>query len=179
MTSWWPAQSWSSWRGKGDGVAGTGRQVRVSVRDATPVGDEDLDEALLSVRSGIVGNKQHPLLPPGTDEVLGRLVEEGRQDAVQARDVHGAPQLSGPAAGRDELVGSLRRVLLGESVPDERSALLATILAAGLNLRALVPAGKVDDASRRSEELLERLGDAERTLVTALAEAVGRAHRAQ
>lgn len=166
-------------------VAGAGRQVRVTVRDATPVGDEDLDEALLSVRSGILGNKVSRLihlLPPGTTEVLGRLVEDGlvveeTRSRLGMFTVH--RHYPAPAAGRDELVGSLRRVLLGEAVPDERTALLATILAAGLSLRALVPAGRIDDASRRSEELLERLGDAERTLVTALAEAVTRAHRAQ
>ena len=41
-------------------VSGTGRKVRVDVRDRAPLGDSELDDALATVIAGLLGTKVGP-----------------------------------------------------------------------------------------------------------------------
>ena len=72
-----------------------------------------------------------------------------------------------PSAGRDELVARLRSALLGESVPDERTALLVSVLV-GVHWKLFVPKDQVNEAYRRAEEVRERIGEQEWAIVSAV-----------
>lgn len=166
-------------------VRGEGKQVRVTVRDTTPLGDEDLDDALLSVRSGMLGDKASRLLqflPPTTEQVLGRMADDGLVDAQTSTrmgmfTVH--RYYPTPASDREDLTQRLRRVLLGESAPDERTALLVSILAAGASIAPLVPRKSFETANRASKEVIQHLAAPQRALVEALERAVDRENSAR
>ena len=162
-------------------VSGTGRKTLVAARDSTPLGDRELDEALLTVATGFFGQKVARLvhfLPPPALFVIrlvtaGVLVQESRRrlGMFTVRRYRATT-----SAGRDELVAGLRSALLGESIPDERTALLISLLAAGGKLRHLVPRRSLREAMRRAEGILERVGEDERALVSAVGAAVLRAN---
>ena len=153
-------------------VSGTGKKARATVRDPAPLGDPELDDALTVVGSGVVGQKVTRLVGavPKSHQLVQRLVAEGviveeshrRLGMFTTRRYQPAP-----AAGRDELVARIRSALLGESVPDERTALLISVLV-GVHTKLFVPKRRVGEARRRATEILERIGDDERAIVSAV-----------
>ena len=79
-----------------------------------------------------------------------------------------------PAAGRDELVARLRSALLGEAIPDERTALLISALM-GVHLKLFVPRKRLREAYRRLEEISDRISDDERAIIAAVGVAASNA----
>lgn len=154
-------------------VSGEGKKARVTVRDSTPLGDPELDSALTVLDAGGTGRKVTSVvsLMPSSDRLVGRLVA---QDVLEERSekklgVFSVDRLHPtPAAGRDQVVARMGSALLGESVPDERTARLVSVLTIGIHLKLFVPKGKVSEAYRRAEEILERLTDEERALIAAV-----------
>ncbi len=160
-------------------VSGTGKKVRVTVRDPAPSGDEELDDALLTVGSGAFGQKVVTLVGflPDESEILRRLVAAGVV-VEEPRRVLGVVPLrryrTTPSAGREELVARVRSALLGESVPDERTALLVSVLDLATPLTRFVPRSEVGEADRRAREIRGRVGDAERAVMEAVQESMSR-----
>ncbi len=158
-------------------VSGDGRKTRVTVRDLTPLGDAELDDALLTVETGVSGNKVSRLVEflPTSDQVLDRLVAAGEvtEESQQKLGMFSVTRrYPAPSARRDEVVGRLRSALLGESVPDDRTAMLTSVLLASTNLKHWVGRQHVKEADRRAREISERLRDDEQTLVAAIKAAV-------
>jgi hypothetical protein len=160
-------------------VSGTGRKARVTLRDATPLGDPELDDALMAIGSGVFGQKVTRLVDvvPKTHQLVARLVDDGliveesrrRLGMFTVRRYRPAP-----SAGRDELVARLRSALLGESIPDERTALLISVLI-DVHDKLFVPRNRIAEARRRAKEILERIGADERAIVSAVAVAASNA----
>lgn len=152
-------------------VSGTGKKVRATVRDPAPLGDPELDDALTVVGSGMFGQKVTRLVDvvPSTPQLLRRLVADGVL-TVESRRLLGVIPVRRyrptPAADRDRLVASLRSALMGESIPDERTALLIAVLV-DVHWKLFVPRHAVNDAFRRAPELLDRIGPQERAIVEA------------
>lgn len=153
-------------------VSGTGRKARLTVRDSTPLGNPELDSALTILDAGGPGQKvtgNVPLL--GSDRLVKRLVadgvlEERSEKRLGVFTVHRLDPT--PAAGRDELVARLRSALLGESIPDDRTALLVSVLNVGVNPKLFVPKDRVKEAYRRAEEMSDRITDQQRALISAV-----------
>lgn len=151
-------------------VSGEGRRTRVSVADASPLGDPELDKALsrLAIDSGEQKVSRTVWLLPGAEQVVERLVGQGvllegsrtRLGVFTSRVLEATP-----AAGRDEIVARLRSALLGESVPDRRTAQLVSVVTIGVHLKLFVPRDRVDEAYRRADEILAGLGEADRALM--------------
>lgn len=163
-------------------VTGTGKSTRVTVRDPTPLGDDELDDALATVGSGLVGTKVTWLLEllPTADELLRRLVRDGAlvdETRTVLKVVTLRRHRPTPAAGRDELVARVRSALRGDSVPDGRTALILGLVDAGRMLRTFVSGREIDLAHRNVLAALERLGDTERAVVAAVEVKVDRANR--
>jgi hypothetical protein len=147
------------------------------VRDPTPLGDPELDDALTVVGTGVVGHKVTRLADavPKTHQLLRRLVAQEvlteqshrRLGMFTVRRYHPTP-----AAGRDELASRLRSALLGEAVPDERTALLASVLV-DVHWKLFVPRKRVGEAFARAKEILERISEDERAVIAAVREAMG------
>ncbi len=161
-------------------ASGEGKGVRITVLDPSPLGVVELDDALLAISTGVLGSKATRLVSvvPRADELVRRLLSEG----VLVEETHTKWGLVSvrryrptPAAGRDELLARARGALLGESVPDDRTALIVAALYAGGNLKKCVPLDRFKDAQRHAAEILERLGDDERALVSAVDVAATRA----
>lgn len=162
-------------------VSGTGRTMGVTVRDPAPLGDPELDDALLTIATGVLGSRVRRLLPflSQPSQLVSRLVSAG----VLVEESHRRLAMftvrryrPTPAAGHDELLAALRSALLGESIPDERTALLVSLLAAGGKVHHLVPQRSSREARRRAAGVLERVGEDERLLVSEIAAAVTRAN---
>ena len=127
-------------------VSGTGRKTRLALRDPTPLGDPELDEALNMIGSGIFGHKATCLadVVPRTDQLAERLVRDGVLEQEEHRRLgmftvrRYRPTA---AAGRDALVAQVGSAMLGESVPDERTALLISSLV-DVHEKLIVPKGK-------------------------------------
>ena len=158
-------------------VSGDGRKTRVTVRDLTPLGDAELDDALLAVETGVFGNKVSRLVEflPTSDEVLDRLVaaDEVTEESQQKLGMFSVTRrYPAPSARRDEVVGRLRSALLGESVPDERTAMLVVVLLSSTNLKHWVGRQHVKAADCRAREILEGLPEHEQRLVAAIKAAV-------
>ncbi len=158
-------------------VAASGKKTRVTVRNPAPLGDAELDEALLTVGSGAFGQRVTRLLAflPESTQVLERLVTTGVVVEESDRKFGMVPvrrRHATPTAGRDELVARLRSALLGESQPDDRTALLVSVLVVSANLKHWVPKQDRKEADRRAREILERLGPDERTVLSAVQVAV-------
>ncbi len=107
-------------------VSGTGRKVRVDVRDRVPLGDSELDDALTTVIVGLLGTKVRTLvdLMPRSSQILRRLVGSGAvvEESRTRLGLTLRRYTTTPATGRDELVERLRSDLLGD---DERAILSA------------------------------------------------------
>lgn len=151
-------------------VSGEGRKTRITVTDTSPLGDPELDKALsrLAIDSGEQKVSRTVWLLPGAEQVVERLVGQGvllegsrtRLGVFTTRFLEVTP-----AAGRDEIVAGLRSALLGESVPDRRTALLVSVVTIGVHLKLFVEKDRVDEAYRRADEILAGLGDADRALI--------------
>lgn len=157
-------------------VSGTGKNVQVRLRDSKPFGTPDLDDALLTIGSGVFGQKvtrvRHFL--PEDYEIVRRLVVDGVFLEESHRKLGMFPvrrYRPTPSAGHEELVARVRHTLLGESMPDERTALLVSVLDMGVHFKLFVPKSSVKEADRHAKEILERLGDSQRVLLSALREA--------
>lgn len=94
----------------------------------------------------------------------GLLVEEERMTGRLFK--RRRPHLT--AAGRDGPAARVRAVLLGEAVPDERTALLVAALDVAMPTKLLVPKDRVKEADRRMREIAAGIGEAERALISAV-----------
>lgn len=159
-------------------VAGTGKDTRSTVRDPTALGDPELDTALRRIQTVANGervSRQVGILQSRLGIAQG-LVERGefvdethkRLGVLTVRRLRATP-----AAGRDEIVARVRSVLLGESVPDDRTAALIALVNVGLPLTFFVPRQDAKAARRRAEECITRLSEAERTVFSAAQFAMG------
>lgn len=159
-------------------VSGSGRKARVSLRDPSPLGDRELDDALVTIGTGVFGQRVTTLVGvvPQSRELLRRLVADG-VITEEARRVLGLVTVRRyrptPAAGRDALVTRVRGALLGESVPDERTALLVSVLV-DVHPKVFVPRERLREARRRSAEIRERACDDVRAVLSAVLEAATR-----
>ena len=154
-------------------VSGADKKLQVTLRDSTPLGDPELDDALQRIGSGMVGQKVTTIrrFLPEDYEIVMRLVADGAVLEESRRKLGMFPvrrYRPTASAGRDELVARLRSSLLGESMPDERTALLISVLNLGVHPKLFVPRSSVKEARRRAEEILERIGDVDRALVSTL-----------
>ncbi|WP_432478210.1 GOLPH3/VPS74 family protein [Nocardioides sp. GXQ0305] len=153
-------------------VSGTGKKARATLRDATPLGDPELDDALTVVGSGVLGHKVTRLVGgvPHTDQLVRRLVADGIlvEESQRRLGMFTVRRYQpGPSAHREQLVARLRSALLGESVPDRRTAMLIAVLV-DVHPKLFVPRKQVGEARRRAEEILERIGEAEQAIVSAV-----------
>ncbi len=158
-------------------VSGEGRKVRVTVVDPTPLGDRVLDDALLTIQTGVFGTKVRRLISflPSSADVLRRLGADGTTIEEKHRTFGifpGRRYRATPGSGRDEIVGRLRGALLGESVPDVRTTLLLSALDVGVPWKLFVPRDRVEEADRRAQEVRERIGEGQRTVFSAVQQAL-------
>ena len=160
-------------------VTGSGQALEVAVEDATPVGDELLDEALRTVgeRPGRVTKLVRRL--PTSDRVLQRLVAEGavtvdseRKWGLKTVERHRPT----PGAGREALVAMTKESVFGAMPPDARSAMLVSVLAIGRPLRAGVPEGQRPEVRRHLLAVRDSLGEEEAAVVATVDEVVRRAN---
>lgn len=154
-------------------VDGTGKDTRVTVSDPTPLGDPLLDFSMEMLDIG--GPARRASRKAQALRVVDRLTAQLVDDGVlveESRKRFGVFAVDRfvptPAAGRDEVVARIRSVLLGESVPDERTSLLVAALGICIPVKLFVPREQKKEAERRSAEILERIGDDERALVEAV-----------
>ncbi len=154
-------------------VTGTGRKARYTVLDSAPLGDPDLDSALGGLAAGGVGRSvaRNVVLLPSDDQVARHMVSEGLLVEETGRVLGILPSRRlrpTPAAGRDELVARVRAALLGEAVPDDRTALLVSALGLGTPSKLFVPKDRAKEADRRRTDVLDRIGDEARAIVSAV-----------
>ncbi|VXB81146.1 GOLPH3/VPS74 family protein [Nocardioides sp. AX2bis] len=155
-------------------VAGAGRKARYRVLDSAPLGDPDLDSALRGLDAGGVGRTvaRNVGLLPRDDQVATRLVAEGLLLEGTGRTLGVIPSRRldpTPAAGRDEVVARVRAALLGESVPDDRTALLLAALLLGTPSKLFVPKDRAKEAARRWLEIVNGIGEDGLAIVSAVA----------
>ena len=154
-------------------VSGTGKALRYTLRDSTPLGDPVLDEALQSLDAAGFGKElaRYVSVMPSDDRVIEQLVGQGLLVDETHRVLGVLPRrrlLPTATAGREEAVARIRSALLGEAVPDERTALLVVALHVGIPCSLFVPRGRVREADRRRDELLASIGDDVRAVVMAV-----------
>lgn len=159
-------------------VTGTGKDTRSTVRDATSLGNPELDTALRRIQTVANGQRvtrqvailQSDLVIAQGMVTQGEFVEETRSrlGLFSVRRLRATP-----AAGRDEIVARVRSVLLGEAVPDDRTSALVALVNFGLPLKLFVPRQEAKAARRRAEEAIKRLSDAEQTIFSAVQFAMG------
>ena len=154
-------------------VYGRKRKVKLSLRDAAPLGDPELDDAMLTIGSGILGSRLTVLVDslPQTEQFLRRLIKEGvvveethRRFGITTRRYR-----TTPSSGREQVAARVRSALLGESIPDDRTALLISSLV-DVHLKVFVDKPQVREARRRAEELRARIGEDERAIIHAVVE---------
>lgn len=153
-------------------VTGSGKATRHTLIGSSLLGDPDLDKALTNLelyRPGRKTMRQVDALPRPEhliEQLIadGLLVEEERMTGgfFKRRRLHLT------AAGRDEPAARVRAVLLGEAVPDERTALLVAALNVAMPSKFLVPKDRVKEADRRMREIAAGIGEAERALISAM-----------
>ncbi|VXB81121.1 GOLPH3/VPS74 family protein [Nocardioides sp. AX2bis] len=154
-------------------VSGTGKALRYTLRDSTPLGDPVLDEALQSLDAAGFGKElaRYVSVMPSDDRLIEQLVGQGLLVDETHRVLGVLPRrrlLPTATAGREEVVARIRSALVGEAVPDERTALLVVALHVGIPCSLFVPRGRVREADRRRDELLESIGDDVRAVVMAV-----------
>lgn len=150
-------------------VEGSEHPRLLVVRDDSPTGEKHLDASLDVVKAGMGRRRLRKLIGivPQTAEVLRGLVREGevleqtkRRLGVKVRRYQPAP-----GSRHDDLVRSVRGVLLGEAVPDHRTALLVCSLV-GVAPDLFVERADRKQARRRIEEAESRLSEDEQTVIT-------------
>ncbi|GAA0978301.1 hypothetical protein ENKNEFLB_02812 [Nocardioides aquaticus] len=153
-------------------VTGSGKATRHTLVGSSLLGDPELDMTLTRLelyRPGWKTVGQVDFLP-GPEHLVERLVAEGL--VVEEERVTGGlfkrRRLHLTAAGRDEPAARVRAALLGEAVPDERTALLVAALNVAMPTRLLVPKDRVKEADRRMREIVAGVGEAERALISAV-----------
>jgi len=159
------------------GATGSGKKARVTLHDATPLGDDVLDDALATIGSAVFGDKVTTLAGflPDSLQVLRQLAAAGAVTEREHRVLGLVPTrryLPTPVADRDRLVAAVRSALLGESVPDDRTALLVAALSVAIPFRRFVPRARVDEAEQRAGEILRSLPEDERVLLDAVSTAL-------
>lgn len=155
------------------GVSGSGKTLEVSVRDSAPLGDHDLDDALSRIGSGVFGRKLTRVrrILPNAVEVIHGLVVQGLVQEEQRTRMGVFPVRRfrpTPAAGHEQLVGQLRRVLRGEESPDEDTARLVAAMSLGVPVKLLVGKADVREARARAESVAERLPSDEQEVLATL-----------
>ena len=154
-------------------VSGTGRKTRVTVLDAHPFGNHELDRSLALLAAAQPGSRltrDVPLLP-GAQMMATRLVSRGliHEETHRRLGLLTARRLNPtPAAGRDAVVSRVRSALLGESLPDDRTALLISVFEVGVPVRFFVPRGRTREADRRAVDIREGIGADGRALLSAV-----------
>lgn len=154
-------------------VVGRKRKVRLELRDATPLGNTELDDAMLTIGAGLLGRRLSILVGsmPQTSQVLRRLVEDGAvvEETHRRMGITTRRYRTTPSSGRDEVAARIRSALLGESVPDDRTALLIASLV-DVHPKVFVDKKQVREAHRREVEIRGRVGEDERAIIRAVFE---------
>ena len=155
-------------------VSGTGRKARYTVLDSAPLGSPELDSALSGLDAGGVGRTvaRNVVLLPTDNQLAKRLVTEGLLVEETGRMLAVFPTRRlrpTPAAGRDELIARVRAALLGESAPDDRTALLIAALGLGTPTKLFVPKDRVKEADRQQEMVVNGIGSDGLAIVSAVA----------
>ena len=154
-------------------VTGRKRKVHLALREATPLGNAELDEAMLTIGAGMLGRRLTVLLSsmPETSHILRPLIEEGLvvEETHRRLGVTTRRYRTTPSSGREEIVARIRSALLGESIPDDRTALLISSLV-DVHSKVFVDKKQVREAGRRRTEVLDRIGEDERAIVHAVVE---------
>jgi hypothetical protein len=152
-------------------VTGTGRKTRLTLRDPAPLGDPELDDAMLTIGANLLGSKATRLVGcvPQTEELLRRLVKDGLvlEETRQRFGFTVRRYRPAPAAGRDAIVARVGAVLLGESIPDARTALLVASFV-DVHAKLFVPRKRLREAYRRLPDIVAGLRDGERAIRSAV-----------
>ncbi len=155
-------------------VSGTGRKARYTVLDSGPLGVLELDSALSGLDAGGVGRTvaRNVVLLPTDDQLSKRLVTEGLLVEETGRTLGVLPTRRlrpTPDAGRDEVIARVRAALLGESVPDDRTALLIAALGLGTPTKLFVSKDRVKEADRQQQRIVDGIGSDGLAIVSAIA----------
>lgn len=154
-------------------VTGRKRKVHLSLRDVTPLGNPELDDAMLTIGAGLLGRRLSVLVGsmPQTAEILRRLVGEGLvvEEAHRRMGITTRRYRTTSSSARDEIVTRIRAALLGESVPDDRTALLIASLV-DVHPKVFVDKLQVREARRRRAAIVEQIGEDERAILHAVRE---------
>lgn len=154
-------------------VTGRKRKVHLALREATPLGNTELDDAMLTIGAGLLGRRLTVLLGsmPQTWQILRPLIEEGVvvEEAHRRLGVTTRRYRTTCSSGREEIVARIRSALLGESIPDDRTALLISSLV-DVHPKVFVDKKQVREARRRAAEILDRIGEDERAIIHAVVE---------
>ena len=152
-------------------VYGRKRKVKLSLRDAAPLGDPELDDAMLTIGSGFLGSRLTMLVDsmPQTEQFLRRLVKEGAvvEETHRRFGITTRRYRTTPSSGREQIAARIRSALLGESIPDDRTARLISSLV-DVDPKVFVEKPRVGEARRRAEEIRASIGEDERAIVHAV-----------
>lgn len=152
-------------------VSDEGKKTRVDARNDAPTGDPDLDDALVTIASGMFGHRVKRLasfLPPVPSQLRDRMLKEGVVVERPHRLLGLFPTTRHdptPTARADELVATVRGTLLGQTVPDARTALLVCALDIVAPPREWVDKPEIKAARARVREIRDRLPDQERAVI--------------
>ncbi|VXB34494.1 GOLPH3/VPS74 family protein [Nocardioides sp. AX2bis] len=152
-------------------VTGSGKATRHTLIGSSLLGDPDLDKALTRLELYRPGRKTMGQVDslPHADYLIERLVADGLLvEERKAGVLFTRPRLHLTAAGRQAPAARVRSILLGEALPDERTALLVAALHVGMPSKLLVPKDRAKEADRRMREIAAGIGEAEKALISAV-----------
>lgn len=157
-------------------ISGEGKQATIEVIDSAPVGDPMLDDELKALEMGIGGRKLTGAMGRASMILMVRaLASAGWVDTEKTKKL-GLVTVTRyhplPVTGRDALVARVRRVLVGEQVPDRHTGLLATML--GRDQGRWVPREHRSSAPERVQTFVRSAAvtDHERAVISAMASAI-------
>lgn len=154
---------------------------RIVVRDASPTGDADLDDALELISASSKARKPDhwvgKLKKGARDATLARLVDRGLVRPEEQKVLGVIPVTRHPAVDdrlEREIRGRVRQVLVHGAEPSERTGALVSLLHACDLVDDAVPKEDKRDAKRRAKEIAkgEQVGKAVSTSVMATQAAV-------
>lgn len=158
-------------------VTGEGKKARVTVRDSNPIGDAALDEALLTIGSGVFGQRASTLLQflPTSEDVVTQLVAAGlvvRETPPGSGMFASRRYRTTTVAVRDDVVVRVRGALLGQLAPDAHTTMLVAALDLAMPMKLFVPKDRRKEADRSAKDLRDRLTADQRVLFSAVQEAM-------
>ncbi|MBB3664328.1 MULTISPECIES: GOLPH3/VPS74 family protein [Prauserella salsuginis group] len=151
-------------RGRVDvtGEADEGRAGRIVLRDATPVGEAELDgalEALAEKEGAKPKDAVNRLAKDGpVDRLLSGLADRGVLKREDRKVLKLFPVTRWPAADcrhEEQLRTELHRVLVEEAEPDERTAAVVALLVATKSVRHAFPTDDPQLTQKRAEQVAE------------------------